>query len=288
MAQRISGFEQKLCPDKHREVAKAYLRERPDVSMDDLEHTVWPCLVMNLETCLNLIDRTRDFQTSHLLREGLIGRYTGVNAVLSNLSLLPAQQADIGADTILVFPTLAYFVMAWAEMIHPMNLRPVIDDGTLHSALHDAALLTRLLNDLGSLAVQPVDDLAAIIDVLKSQATGDHAGQTLGELLESNMKQYGPLLARLHKDIVHHEFNVSLNGLLGDLPLDSAVDIFGRRVTELADLYHQANERLQVTLGSISESLADESVSHLIRQFVEFHQMLYGHPHTELSGDYTV
>ncbi|HET7087491.1 MAG TPA: hypothetical protein VFL17_02460 [Anaerolineae bacterium] len=288
-ARRISGFDQSLNRDKQRACSEAYLILRSDLELADLEYAVWPALVANVEACLDLAESLRARHAAGLLREGLVRRYQAVNHLLEARNTPLPQLVAVGADAILVAPTLAYYVAVLAEIIQPLErFSHVIADGTLASALYDAALLVRLLNDLGTgLVTLAARERSALLDMMMTQYRECSTARTTADLL-LNMSDDMDLFTRLRKDILFGEFNVALDGLAHIRLTPDTLLAFGRNLSYLSQLYAQRRTTLQETLAAIGERLGDERVSALISRFVQFHEQLYSNSFHTPAGEYAI
>ena len=123
-----------------------------------------------VELCRELATVMEGTATAGLLRQGLNDRYRSVERTLFAEHLSRLELATLGAQTILVGPTLAYFLGALLEKLKPVKAyRAAVADGSVSETLTDAALLVRLLNDIGTrlLRLAPVQ-----------QATRSCAGST--------------------------------------------------------------------------------------------------------------
>lgn len=289
-ARCISSFDQSLNGYKQRVSAEAYLSLQPDVALDDLEYSVWAALVANIESCVDLAQSINGCLTSHLLREGLISRYQAVNGLLERRALTLPQLADIGAEAILVVPTLAYYVAVLGEVIRPLErFHLVIENGTLARALYDAALLVRLLNDLGTrLVTQTPIDRAALVQALAMYHRDDpETTPTIADLL-SGFSEGSGLLTRLHKDIAYGEFNVGLYGVADLTPRPEALLAFEHNLAYFAQLYAQHQSSLQEMSAMLTDHLRDDTLSTLIVRFVRFHEQLYANPYHMDIGEYAI
>ncbi len=289
-ARHISLFEQSLTWRKHRVFAEAYLSHGNGSSLNDLDYALWPLLVANVEACADLAQSVNTCQLGHLLRAGLTSRYQAVNRLLRGESLTLPQLAKVGTHAILVIPTLAYYVAVLAEIIQPMNYFPrIVADGMLADALYDAALVVRLLNDLGTeLLTQVAGERAALLERLEMRYYAcPAAAQTVTSLLVGAAPEFG-LLTRVHKDILFGEFNVVLHNLANSQTVPEALSIFGHSLDYFSQLYANRYTRLVETLALISERLGDERVSQLVFRFVRFHQELYGNVYSTSVGEYAI
>jgi hypothetical protein len=289
VAWSISGFEQSLIPDKHHTIAQMYLQQHMHVSPRDLEFALWPRLVANIETCALLMESVQGYQFAPLMRAGLINRYRAVEALLEDPYMSLTKRVWVSADAILVVPTLAYYVGLIAESVRPAkNFVSLLDNGILAEALYNAAVLVRLLNDVGTPLLEEVSTRVQLNSFLHDQIPANSQTYvTFGDLMLDSSAEFGASATRLRKDIAHGEFNLGFHNLLC-LPAEQGVTLFERRLSQLAAMYDQTWQELSVRLEIISEQLGDDASSTLIKRFVDFHANLYRHEYTHSSGDYTV
>lgn len=285
---RISAFDQSLSPQKHEALARSFLQQS-DAAAGDLEYMLWPNLIANVEATVALADRVRDHRVGPLVRRGLIGRYAGVSTLLEQPGLDLAERLRTGTDTILVKPTLGYCVGAVAESVRPLKgFAAVVEDGTLQGVLEDAALLTRILNDVGTkLLGLSNDELRGLLDRLETLAQAFRSG-TLREVLLASMGELGHLFTRIRKDLVHREFNVCLDQVSEAGSAHDGLAVFGRDLLETARIYRERGRAFTEGLDALSERLGDEVVSRMIQRFVTFHEVLYTHAHDDVRGEFAV
>jgi hypothetical protein len=208
-----------------------------------------------------------------------------VNHLLENPDMDRETLIETGADTIMVMPTLAYYVGLIAEEIRPLpGYQSVLEDGTLHDPLQSAALLVRLLNDLGTgLLEQPDEVHRALVNYLRAEA-GNFS--TFDELLLA--QNYTVLFTRLQKDIRFGEFNVCLYETRKAQSVEEALDTVYEQITYLSRLYRVTWQHLQDTLQVIDTRLNSHLIGNLITRFVRFHEMIYSQPFNEPCGEYAV
>jgi hypothetical protein len=289
LANTISGFEQTLVPDDHYHMARHYVDYHPQSSLEGIEHSIWPRLIANIDSCVTLTRLIDPYLVGPIVRQGLIDRYAAVTSLLREPNMILPRRVAVSADAILVVPTLAYYIGILAETIHPIaNFRTVVENGELHEGLYNAAVLVRLLNDLGtSLIIQP-GTKEALLRWLQIK-TKNYLGQqpTFGDLLLQGLDVFGPVLTRLHKDIAHGEFNTCLYNLTM-LPASEALPIFEQRLGYLITLYQQTRNYLRSVLESMTNRLNNAAPSTLITHFVDFHESIYAYNYSSPAGDYTV
>ncbi|WNG35911.1 hypothetical protein F0U61_21225 [Archangium violaceum] len=285
-AERISSFEQSLSPKKHREFAQRYLERHPEVSSHALEHALWPCLIANIDACVALERLSAGTPIGPMVRRGLISRYAGVNALLREPDMSFDRRMRIGVDTILVVPMTAWYVGILAQLHQEKGFQALIDDGTLAAVLDDSALLLRLLNDLGTAVVTQTDqERKELLKPLRKEAMRDSSQSLSRVLLETC--QTNQALSRVYKDVQHGEFNVCLHGLM-DSPAVQSLEIFESRLSDAARLYTSHRKRWEANLQSLRARLSHPAISHVIQQFVVFHEKLYAHSFSEQRGEYAV
>lgn len=285
-AAHVSLFAQSLNPAKHRELAELYLAQHPHVLPSALENAVWPCLVANIESCAALASLSAGSPVASLVRQGLIARYQGVNALLEEPDMPFERRVRIGADTILVVPMTGWYVGVLAELHQEPHIQALCQEGLLLEVLEDSALLLRLLNDLGTtLLVRPESERRSMLQPLR-EAASRHPTAPLDALLRE-VGPTSPVLSRILKDVEHGEFNVCLHGLM-DAPASRSLEPFESRLADSARLYGQHRQRWEVNLGRLRERLTQDAIPHIIHRFVTFHEKLYTHRYSEQLGEYAV
>jgi hypothetical protein len=286
----ISCFGQSLIRDKHLKCAQPFLAQNPDVLLSDLEYGMWPVLVANIQSCLDLADVMEIYQTGGLIREGLVNRYWAVNRTLEARNAPQLELAAIGAHSILVWPTVGYYAAVLGEILNPNDrYSRIIEDGTLAEALYKAALLVRLLNDVGTgLLQQAAEQRQRLLDELS--ASYERNGETLNtiSLLLLSNTDMPERLTRIHKDLFHGEFNVALHTVRQMRSVPDAIRVFGETLEYFSWLYAQEQTRLEELLATIAERTCDHRISALIGRFVYFHEELYSHRYTAAVGEYAI
>jgi hypothetical protein len=289
-ASGVSSFDQSLNRAKRLKCAEAYLEMRRDVSLDELEYDLWPLLVANVETCAALADVVDGYATGSLVREGLLDRYQAVNRTLEARHMSLLELANVGAHSILVIPSLGYLVAVLAEWIRPDDrYHLVLEDGTLIEALYSAALMIRLLNDLGGgLLSQTEAQRRLMLDtLLRTYERNMDTLNTISLLLLSYVDE-SDHLSRIHKDLFYGEFNIAVYNLRHIQAVPDAIQVFGNNVTYFARLYREQAARLDELLQCIAQRLMDKTISRLIQRFVEFHAKLYSNRYTDVAGEYAI
>ncbi len=289
LMRKISTFEQSLSADKHRLLAGHFIKNHPRAAMRELEYALHPLLVANLETCIDLTKVLADSASYTLLVNGLIGRYQGVNDLLEQQAFSLDDLLAISTHTIMVVPTLAYYIGVIAERVYPLPAYPaVLADGSLLSILEDAALLVRLLNDMGTLLLEqtPADRRVFIQRLRHMQQQGDYP--TFEHLLLEATGQQRVLLTRMCKDVTFGEFNVGLHPVRQVDDVAEAVEVFADQLQSLALVYQERLHGLPGRIARLNQRLGSPLVGEIIMRFVQFHRYTYSHAFETPQGEYAV
>lgn len=286
----ISLFEHSLAPHQHRLLASTYIHEHSHHKLTELEYSAWAPLIANITTCAAVVRAIGMDALRTLMCDSLVRRYQGVSRLLQPIALTLPELLDISTDTILVIPTLAYYIAALLTATQSeAALTPLIEDGTIGTALYSTARLVRLLNDLGThlLTLHPARQQALIRQLARRLRAHQGTEETLVQFLARTTAEL-PGLSRVHKDAVHDEVNVALYGL-GHLPASTAtLDHFEQNLALCTASYTAHQERLHGLLERISTRLDDGRVSQLLRRFVRFHEHLYSQPYNTTVGEYAI
>ncbi|QRN92936.1 hypothetical protein JRI60_27400 [Archangium violaceum] len=285
--EHISSFEQSLNPAKHRDVAESY-RKEVRLAPGELENTLWPGLLANIESCRDLVRASEGMVMGPLMTQALIGRYRGVSSLVEDPGMAFSRRIHVGVETILVEATLDWYVGVLGERILKLkNFRQQVEDGTVSEALYYTALLLRLLNDLGpALVTQSEQERKDFFRELGALSRAP-ATQPLSELLRENAGRFGAKLTRLVKDMQHREFNVCLFGLM-DAPCSRALPLLEQRLAHASLVYIQAYQRLNSLTELLSQRLDCATLGVMMQRFVGFHVKLYSRPYNEQAGEYAV
>jgi hypothetical protein len=287
-AQRLSSFTHSLAGHAHRRMAAQFAAAQTRYTLAEVEFDLWPALVANIVTAHEVAEVMGSRAIGPTLRDGLVNRYLAVNRTYTSGHRPPFELATIGAHAILVVPTLAYYVGAMGEILHPdPGFAACVADGTLADVLADAALLVRLLNDIGPglLTCTATDRRATWRRLREAYRREPQRYPTIDALV---LAQTSPVFTRLRKDLRHGEFNVALHGarLAEDTPaaltaLTAAIDYF-------AMLYGLHGSRLARGIAALGKRLTDRRPLVLVNRFVRFHAKLYANPYTDASGEYAI
>lgn len=285
--EKVSSFNYSLTGNEQTTIAAAFLQDAPNCTMDAIEFGAWHSLVANIQSCSDLVDKMQRYKLGDALRLGLIRRYEAVNDLLLDRVHSKDALVNVSINTILVIPVLTYYISVLTEVLQPnRGLGTLIENGTLQKALEDAALMVRLLNDLGTgLVVTNQYHSTLLNDLYAKLPPSADPETTFADMLMEHSKQV-QLMTRIRKDISFAEYNVSLHSLMTSPPTTTSLLLFGSNLVYYQDQYRQARERLNANLYTISQTLKTEHVSHLIYQFVSFHEHIYQQNFDEQAGDY--
>lgn len=291
LAQQISLLQNTLNAGDYHKITHHYLAQNPAATLAQIDAGVWPLLVANIETCTRLARDVERHICGQLTVQGLKGRYEAVSALLNDPEMQLSRRVASSTDSILVIPTLAYFICVLKEIITPdAAIADSFSDGTLSEALYTAALLVRLLNDIGTPLLASAETRAQLLSALRTPEPDTDAGapkeRAFGQLLRRLSGQAGGWLTRLNKDLVHGECNICLFGLT-KRPAARALPGFAPRLEFLAGLYAQSKQYLALLTLEVNRRLQDDRPMQLVNRFVQFHEFLYAQPYTESCGEYS-
>lgn len=285
--EQLSGFRYSLTHDEQREIAGAFVQQHPAYSLDSIEFGTWNALVANIQSCADVVDLMAQYQLGDYLRQGLIWRYEAVNDLLSQTVMDQEKLVKVSTNTILVIPVLTYYISVLAEILEPEPaLGQLLDGGVLTQALEDAALMVRLLNDVGTNLMVSDQFSAPLLNELYSQISGPPAHLPTFVDLLMHYSEKSDLMTRIRKDVVFGEFNVSVYNLTSAPPTPMSLLLFGNNLLYFRDQYQQCQQRLQANLRIIDQTLNSPMVSALISGFVRFHEHIYQYQFDGQAGDY--
>ncbi len=282
-AQFASGFDQSLAAAKHAGAADEYTAALQSAgkavpAREELEFGLWSALVAGVEVCRELSAAMTGTATATLVRQGLADRYQGVDRTLYAAHLSRLELAAVGAQTILVTPTVGFYLAVLYEQIETTSgYADIVADGTLGEVLADASLLVRLQNDMGTalLRMTPVQQAARLRELP-------------GEVVPALKDTEDPLFDRLHKDALNGETNVALWHARRSVSTAAAWRALADSLAYYSALYVRHRERLMNNLPELETRLGDKRASTLIERFVMFHEQMYAKRHTETAGEYAI
>lgn len=290
LTQELSMFKSSLSPEKLIYLAATSIKEKQNWSMQDLNASLQAVLVANAETCHEVTKEIAGLAGSELVHQGMVDRYASVNDLLASKPMTREERVHAGTHAILVAPTIGYYVTVLAHKVRPMEgFSELVEDGTLETALYDAALLVRLLNDLGTPVLKMSGterkQLVGQIEVCwTTNFTPAHTFfEVLGQFTETCVE-----LTRIRKDTLFGEYNLALDLLPQDAGMTETLTVFEENLDYYSELYTKHWGRLKQMTDRINERLQDDVVSQVILRFVKFHEMLYSNAFNSKNGEYAV
>ncbi len=276
VAGQISLFTQSLTSPTLQCLAASYLRLNPDVTVEELEFGLWPFLVANIESARVVVDQISPDELQSFARLSLQQHYQSMNVLMQEQSRDYNDLIWIGSRSVMVVPVLVYYIsFIGREMEDQAGYQHIIKDGSLEKVLYDAALLVRLLNDLGTdLLIQTEVERRDFLRIVEQWATEYLSTVTFIELIDLISSQY-PQLGRLQKDAAFGEYNMILYGLDMNQPAPDLLPELGKRIAFYADLYQATYQRFIQGIQQLTNSMKDEGITALILRFVKFHELLY-------------
>lgn len=280
----VSGFAQSLSPQKYQQIASLYVMQHPSINMRDLEYSLFPSLVANIETCYVLYKQCDLLHGGAMVQAGLRARYESVNKLVNEPNMSLDERISASTDAILVAPVLGYYVAVLAECIYNLpNFDAVLASGHLDAALREASLIVRLLNDLGTLTRLSPQETDRLIDSIQQEA---HPGETIMEVIIR--AKIGTHITRLQKDAQHGEFNLALHGIGDQTVCERSLKDLSERLTYLRAVYKTSYNNLEKALFAVEQYEGHGFVRTLIHRFVRFHEMMYGNSYQAETGEYAV
>lgn len=291
LTKQISAYKHSLSPSQMYEFAQEYLKYHSHASMTDLEYSFFPILILNIETCFELLHSLHDHPIYFLLKASLIDRYSSVtNLLIADNNLDYNTLANLGAKSILVAPTLAYCIGGLDTVSHNPLLKKSIENGLLSKSLYSASLLVRLLNDLGThLLLLNEEELQKFSRVTLASALQQQP-ISIFDFLSSISKTSSLfyLMTRIRKDIAHGEFNVCLDSFKNPEDLEASLNEFLMSLRFYINLYKKHNTTLLRLHEMLSEYLLDPRITRIILNFVTFHRKMYSREFETKYGDYAI
>jgi hypothetical protein len=288
LANRVASERQTLCGDIHLESQRAYADTTGSASSDDIARSIWPSLVANIETCTRHAALAGDGALATYLRSGLLRRYEAVDTLLRTTGQLALRtRLSLGADTILVVPTVAFLlIVAIQPTIGSSRLADVTESGLLKTALERTAVIVRLLNDIGAPLLHHSARRRLFADTVDATARAN-GNSTLTDVVvrAAHLDAAG---ARLQKDALHGEFNICLDGIREHRATPTTLTAFHHRVTFFAEQFDTAKRELAHCLTELDRRLQTPAPSELIRRFVDFNEQVYSRAFTSTEGEFAI
>lgn len=286
---QVSLFEQSLNPEKHRVIGNVFAQHQPAIRLGDLEYALYPNLVANIEACYQVVDTLKGYLTQELVQKGFMRRYAGLNRLLNDSFIPRDYLIQIAVNTIMVRPVLGYYIAIIAEEIRLLdNYEAICENGFLLKALEDAALLIRLLNDLGPYLLEQADEDHQDLVQRLYHAQEHERFCSFGDLLLHCTQTENVAMTRLKKDLMFGEFNLALYEPCRSQSVWEAIDVFHDQIKYLSKLYRRRAIRLRNTLDIISFETQSSIIADIIQRFIKFHENLYRVPFDHPDGEFAV
>jgi hypothetical protein len=256
-----------------------FQRDHPEVT--GVEYDLWPLLIANGETAHRVANAVQADPFHDLVLSGLIARYDGVNRLLRSQDVTWHERLITGRDTILVQPVLAYYAALLQTTMAPEPL----DAHAIAASLQQAAVLVRLLNDIGTPLLEMTDcDRAHQIQQLRRQAYQTD-GTTLQDLLRDAAEP--AIWTRLLKDLQYSEWNLAIDAVPASDPLAAQLDSLELHLSQAARSYAMTQETFAAGTMRLKHSgaLAGQ-IATMAERFVQFHRALYQQLFTSATGEY--
>lgn len=284
----VSGYNQASIHEKYIAQFKQYSSAQSNVDSHQFQFDLWSVLVANIETCNELIELTDHLKVAPIIRQGFINRYASVSQSLdAHINMTLEELTNIGTHTVSVIPVLAYFAGILSEEINPQSgVQSIVDDGLLENALTTAAVITRLLNDIGVVATYSTGKRTSLIHTLwKSYESRPMHVQSITQLL-CHVANKTEALTRFQKDIMYGEFNICLHNLAFTESIEYGISIFGENLAYFSQLYRQSTIQLRDQLAMIDQRMQNKTISRLIMGFINFHEQIYTRRFDTIAGEY--
>ena len=272
----ISSFDQSLNRADFQRIAESYLSMYgTGVSRQEIEFSVFSSLIANIETCLAALNVLREYETFPLMQDRIARRYESMNCLMQDAPLSFEELVVLGTDTVLVEFATGYYIALIAEQVRPMRpYSSLLEDGTLAEGLRDAALLVRLLDDVGTRVLENPREHKSLISMLRNtQKQQQHPD--FYHLLLRAVEENDTVLTRLKKDLVFGESNVLLYASLREDKVSHAIDLFETHLEAATALYHERKRNLNLVVKRISERIGGAIISEMLIRFVRFHEVMY-------------
>lgn len=283
----VSSLDHNLNADKRNALLQIYAVSA-GVPLEAVEYDLWILLQENIESCARLLHNLRESPLRDSVRQNLIHRYEALNALMLNDSNSREVLLDHSTWTILVAPTMLYFIAALHRVTPlPKQLTPALEDGLLNEAAYSTALVVRLLNDLGLLMTMPENEFRSQMEFLHLCHQGNPGAYATLDDAISAVTPYTPAFTRLHKDLHHGEHNVSFHRLAPALTSETLHQL-EVNLHHYRRVYQQQTAHLEALLNRLTESLGDARPSQMMQRMVVFHERMYAAPFTESAGEFAM
>jgi hypothetical protein len=286
---QISTFDQSLSSQKHRSIAAAFCERHPEIDPKAIEFSLYPNLVANIEACYQVVQTLQGYSTQELVQKGFIRRYAGLNRLLDEAYIPRNYLLHIGGNTIMVRPLLGYYIAVIGEEIRLIhNYEAIGENGLLLKALEDAAMLARLLNDLGPLLLEQSEEERSDLINRFRQVQEQENFDSFHELILHVADLSDHTLTRLKKDAKFGEFNLALYEPYRCASVAEAIDAFNEQLDFLSCVYKDRWTRLHESLDIINFETNSTLIAKIILRFLYFHDQMYRAFFDKPEGEYAI
>lgn len=283
ITRKISLFKSSDSPEKLLYLAATSIRDKQNWSMQDLNASLQAVLIANAETCNEVVQAIAGLPGSDVVHQGLVDRYASVNDLLASKSMTWEERVHLGTHAILVVPTIGYYVTVLANEIRPMEgFAELIEDGTLYTTLYDAALLVRLLNDLGTpvLKMSGTERKQLVRQIKECWETQFTPTHTLFEVLE-HFTETSTELTQICQDARYGKYNLALDLLPQDGKMTEILNVFEQNLNDYSELYSKHWQRLMAMADRMTKHLKDDLISQVFLRVVKICEISYSDPAKE-------
>ena len=286
--QSLSLFEHSLSKGKQQKLAHVFTQQHATASVEDIEYGGWAMLIANIEAASATLSLVNNPTSYAFVQGNLVRRYDAVNQLLHTDSHEHTfdDLLNIGTSTILVPAVLAFYYAVIAELKGHAHFKDVVESGTAQAVLDDAALLIRLLNDVGPALVLDADKTESIITVAHELSEQSTHKTSVFDLLTQLVNQF-PEMTRIKKDLDFSEYNILLDALDDDAQPVAVLQI-EYSLRTYYKLYTSLTKRLHERVAELDAQLGDDSYGKIALRFVHFHEKLYMNDYQLNKGEYAV
>ncbi len=278
LIRQISVSHNTLAPQQVEVFTRDYLRQHPRILHAELDHYFFEIFILTVTTCLALIDSLKDNPMHEILKKSFLDKYASSNnIVVRSKNASHIKLCEWGLNSIGTIPTLAYCIGALEEIFPHKNFCYVIENNLLLRSLGDAALLTRLLHDVG---IQLLTMKIARRELFKMKLydfAKNQSSQSIFEFLEatSTHPKLSSMMTNIRDALKLGEYNICLDRLSNRKPLIDSITQCCNAIEYYAMLYQNHRKRLLMNLKLLSETLGDDQFSKIIINFVSLHKKKY-------------
>jgi hypothetical protein len=272
LASSTSLFGASRDAGRFRTVAEQYVRETGRGSEEAIDGDLWSLLVVKAESCRAAALSVGDRWLGPMVIQGLMDRFRRRGTSTADGSVPVSRRLMAGSGSSRSLPVLAFYIAVLEPALGFETLNVLQADATLVEALSVAAMLVRLLKDVGA-PLLTSDWVRTQFARLLDQKTVARNGKDLASILREEAGEFGDWPARISPDVMRRENNVCLSGLLNLSP-DVAIPRLCDRMDYLAGMFSNGRKYLDRLAQDITVQVWCDCPSKLLRRFVEFYERL--------------